>query len=636
MPPTAAAPAPDRLPRPLPASVEGYLQGAAFGGKFVLPDMVRSSVRDGRMTVEVKLPDALSQLVEKDAPSTHPVRIAVEGSDLTWSVKSYGEAGDKRTVALACYDIEALAPFQCLALHVGPGMVKVYGAAFDRPGIQARLELTQNADGISFSWAVPGEPEQSGHAATLAELRQKHPRFAQTTLAPAMRRLGLRGFVRRHPAGEVYRAFPAVKPDPRATAALAALLPRLGAAKASEREAASADLERLGRPGVLAVLHLDRAALTPEQNARLEMFLRDSGEVPPRPRRRGGRRQGRQARRARGPPRARRGVPDRLPGRRGPRRAVGGQGGARRGGGQAGGVRPGARRRRPFTSRRPGVRANRAGAGGGAGDPGGGVRRNRTGARISGPAGEVASSDHVRSSESMRANSSGLQFAAPCHLGATGVCEAASGGHRERRGMRVKYATPSRVRCRRNESPSHGDDTVGLSFATPMSLTIAISSPSPSAVLWGVVAATLLAYAAERSRRRRSRGALRKLAVEWRMNYGPADTLRLTSKVARHFPVPGEANLRVVDVIYGADPSDPDRYRYVFTAEYTEGVVEAKHRLVRVGTFSEPRDREHGGPPRQVALAPAGLSLIEQYRHLAPGRPTARVAPSGEKSPVVG
>src|SRR4051794_41742445 len=140
---------------------------------------------------------------------------------------------------------------------------------------------------------------------------------------------------------------------------------------------------------------------------------------------------------------------------------------------------------------------------------------------------------------------------------------------------------------------------------------------SPWQVLWLTLSVTLFAYAAELVRRRGYRRARRRLAAEWRMTFSQRDTLRLTPKVASHFPIPGAANLRVVNVIYG---SDADRYRYVFTAEYTVGVVNAKRRQVRVGSFAEPRDRTRGGAGvrETVVLAPVDLSLLEQYRRLTP------------------
>src|SRR5688500_11160818 len=97
------------------------------------------------------------------------------------------------------------------------------------------------------------------------------------------------------------------------------------------------------------------------------------------------------------------------------------------------------------------------------------------------------------------------------------------------------------------------------------------------------------------------------------MNYSPADQLRVAARVARYFPVPGAADLHVSDVIYG---TEKDRHRYVFTAEFTTGLVRARRRLARVAAFSEPRDRTE--PPGPVVLAPEGGSLLDQYRHLKP------------------
>jgi len=119
-------------------------------------------------------------------------------------------------------------------------------------------------------------------------------------------------------------------------------------------------------------------------------------------------------------------------------------------------------------------------------------------------------------------------------------------------------------------------------------------------------------------RRRRGR-AVRRLAAEWRMNYTPTDSLQVTPKIARHFPIPGAADLRIRDLIYGIEQ---DRYRYVFTAEFTAGVVRTKTRRLRVGTFCEPRNRSlrHSTAEEapRVDLAPEGGSVVDQYAALAP------------------
>ena len=138
---------------------------------------------------------------------------------------------------------------------------------------------------------------------------------------------------------------------------------------------------------------------------------------------------------------------------------------------------------------------------------------------------------------------------------------------------------------------------------------------TPFDVLAFTVCATAVAVAAQSVAARRRRVALRRLATDWRMNYSRADSLLLTPKVARNFPIPGAADLHVTDVIYGIEH---ERYRYVFRVEFTTGTVRRKRRAARVATFTEPRDRQRPqGTP--VVLAPDVGTLVEQYKHLAPG-----------------
>src|SRR5687768_11801393 len=137
---------------------------------------------------------------------------------------------------------------------------------------------------------------------------------------------------------------------------------------------------------------------------------------------------------------------------------------------------------------------------------------------------------------------------------------------------------------------------------------------TPGLLLLTCVLFTVAAAAADVAvHRRRSRG-LRALASNWGMNYHPADQLRLTPKVLPRLPVPGAANVRVMDLIYG---SDRDRYRYVFSVEFTLGLVGPRRRVVRVASLSEPRERGAAGPV-SLNLAPAHGTLIEQYRYLTP------------------
>jgi hypothetical protein len=130
-----------------------------------------------------------------------------------------------------------------------------------------------------------------------------------------------------------------------------------------------------------------------------------------------------------------------------------------------------------------------------------------------------------------------------------------------------------------------------------------------------LVALTALAGFIESLSRRRKKRALRRLAGEWGMTYSARDRLRITSKVAGGLPVPGAADVYVLDVIYGAVNG---HHRYVFTVEYTSGTVRGKRRHVRVAAFSEPRDGRGPDAATPIVMGPEGVSLVEQYRRLAP------------------
>ncbi len=97
------------------------------------------------------------------------------------------------------------------------------------------------------------------------------------------------------------------------------------------------------------------------------------------------------------------------------------------------------------------------------------------------------------------------------------------------------------------------------------------------------------------------------------MHFSPRDQFDLAARVAERFPVPGAAELRVSDLIYG---SDGTMYRYLFSAEYTTGVIYAKHRHLRVATFSEPKERSALRPRSELYVADESDDPIAQYEAL--------------------
>jgi len=130
------------------------------------------------------------------------------------------------------------------------------------------------------------------------------------------------------------------------------------------------------------------------------------------------------------------------------------------------------------------------------------------------------------------------------------------------------------------------------------------------AVLVALTAIARLVYVLQRQRQRR---ALQDLARRWNMHYSPHDRFQLADKVAERFPLPGAAELRVVDLVYG---TEGDFYRYLFSAEYTVGVTRRKHRQRRVVTFREPKGRTTAADWSELILAEPGKAVMEQYESL--------------------
>jgi hypothetical protein len=131
-----------------------------------------------------------------------------------------------------------------------------------------------------------------------------------------------------------------------------------------------------------------------------------------------------------------------------------------------------------------------------------------------------------------------------------------------------------------------------------------------AAVLWG---------AGTRFRRRRK---LRTCARKWNMHFAPGDRLRLARRIAEQFPVIGAANISVRDLLFRTEDS---RHQYLFTVDYTVGVIRGKVGRSTVAGFSEPvarGSRFHSVPPI-LSLAPANLSGPAAYEFVlqALGRP---------------
>ncbi len=141
---------------------------------------------------------------------------------------------------------------------------------------------------------------------------------------------------------------------------------------------------------------------------------------------------------------------------------------------------------------------------------------------------------------------------------------------------------------------------------------------TPSMLLVALLLLTLVAGALDRWSHRREQAVYRQLAGTCGAHFSRHDTLRLTPRVAAEFPIPGAAAVRVIDLVYRTDFS---AHHYVFTAEYTLGVIGPKRRVRRAAACSEPRA---GRTAFIVRLADESLSLPKQYAALLSNRPPSQ------------
>jgi hypothetical protein len=109
---------------------------------------------------------------------------------------------------------------------------------------------------------------------------------------------------------------------------------------------------------------------------------------------------------------------------------------------------------------------------------------------------------------------------------------------------------------------------------------------------------------------RRRQQSLEGLARQWKMHYSPHDVFNLAPRIASRLPMPGAADVRVCDLIYGNEKAG---HRYIFSAYFTLGVVRSKSRKHLVATLLEPRDRNDATIWTSLRFAPADLPLLEQY-----------------------
>jgi hypothetical protein len=139
-------------------------------------------------------------------------------------------------------------------------------------------------------------------------------------------------------------------------------------------------------------------------------------------------------------------------------------------------------------------------------------------------------------------------------------------------------------------------------------------SPEFYLILVLAVLTVVVGHSALRSYLQRKQ--LRNLARKWNMHFAPGDRLRLAQRAARHFPVPGAASIRVRNLIFRTEES---RHQYLFTVDYTVGIIRGKVGRSSVAGFEEPVTRgvcRINSDPPVLFLAPRKLSFPAAYQHV--------------------
>ena len=99
------------------------------------------------------------------------------------------------------------------------------------------------------------------------------------------------------------------------------------------------------------------------------------------------------------------------------------------------------------------------------------------------------------------------------------------------------------------------------------------------------------------------------------MHFAPGDRLRLARRIAGRFPVTGAANISVRDLLFRTEAAN---HQYLFTVDYTVGVIRGKMGRSCVAGFSEPVSRGSRAvpPPPSLLIAPPTLTGPAAYEHV--------------------
>lgn len=258
----------------LPPADQEFLAKAKYAGHRPLSQLVRFSNRDGRFIASFQLPPELLQQFE----DPNPLLLGIEGSKDAWSIhrrKSGTLDEGLSQLTLICYAPDETGPFQRFTLTsdgntLSVGAVQTVG----NPAFLHTVTISQGEKFIHLTWRLAADQWvwRKLDIADMRHLPTRVPNLMQQYLLPVLYKLGPA-----RPASDVYRVFDQVPPDPRVMQAVMPLVEKLDSMDSTVRDKALDAIRDLGRPAVLATMHLDGSSLTPEQKNRLAVYYASEG-----------------------------------------------------------------------------------------------------------------------------------------------------------------------------------------------------------------------------------------------------------------------------------------------------------------------------------------------------------------------
>ena len=255
-------------------------------GTFQIDELLQCTVENGRMKANVtnkELPVEGFQFRAKVQGLTDPLAATAQwklvrppqsrmagGMTTIQGVNTPGASGASGnrniTICRNDFDQDKAGQIWQIEFFSTPETIQITGT-----GIGIRVTFRQTAQAADLNVMMDWKPNPIS-AASLADLLQQHPVELRKYLSPLLLRLTGRDVLAAGPA-DVYGAFTEIPADPNVTKSVGEVLVRMDSDDFAKRETASAELAKLGTPGVLAVLRLDRSKLSQEQKTRCDKFV---------------------------------------------------------------------------------------------------------------------------------------------------------------------------------------------------------------------------------------------------------------------------------------------------------------------------------------------------------------------------